>query len=683
VRCVALVLCCALAVPGALRLQTRFDLVGLYAGRVGAQAPDPVVWVVIEDPGGLQGEAAGALAEGLRVPGVAAVAVPRLPPDLPAGVRDDLTRAAWGATDARWGAVQVTLSPDADVETVDRLASAAHASAGARRTVLVGMPVLDRAHAQVAATEIAGLVGLVGLGFALALGALFRHPGGVVLPLAAIGVGILWVAGALGWAGVALGGPLLALIPLILVLGLTDSVHLVWRMADRSHAGDPHPVRTSVREVGRAATWTSITTASGFAALTLTGAPVLQQFGQWAALGLAIAWLAGLGVPATLAALVPALIPPPPALQVPRWLERAGIALWHPASLAVLLIAATAGLARLDIDLRIGGELPADAPVVVDHRWADATLGGLHPATVRVVPTAASGTGDAAAYLDLLKVQRWLVAHPTVGSVRSFADAAQWVGRARGVSPDRLVGQERENPERRGRKLDRVRAQALALATPLTAEPLDDGRQWPVRVRLHDEGAAAWGAWRDALAALDAELPAVDLVAEGYPLLAAEARDRIALDGAGVVGLGASVGVLALALLTRRWWVVRGAVGVLLVSAAAIVLGLVVLGVPLSYTNLFLLSAVLGVGVDGWIHLTARPGEPADVLREVGPPLLAGHALLVFGLLLLGASRMATLRDAGLVLALAMTVNGVATLGAFLGRGTSGDAAVERRQFPQ
>ncbi len=78
---------------------------------------------------------------------------------------------------------------------------------------------------------------------------------------------------------------MLLLVPLILVLGISDSVHVVRRVLEEE--GD---VASALRAVAPACLLTTVTTAVGFASLGITEAPTLRGFGGFGVLGLLAAW---------------------------------------------------------------------------------------------------------------------------------------------------------------------------------------------------------------------------------------------------------------------------------------------------------------------------------------------------------------------------------------------------------
>ncbi len=628
----------ALGLP---RLTTRLDLLALHASITGTPKVDPVVLVALPDP--VSPAVFHAVAEQVGgLSGVTEVRTLAVPDDAPPAVAERLATATWGRADARPAVVRATLDA-ASPSVLARLEEVASAHGGA----VLGLPVLDEAHRKLVVADTARLLALVGLVFTLVLAVLWRRPAAALVPIVAVAVGVGWLLGLLGWACVPLGGPLLALVPLVVVLGLTDAVHVAWHLAalpDR----EPARVARTLLEVGRACAFTSATTAAGMLALLVTEAPVLHRFGVWGAVGTGLVLGSGVVLPAALILQFPGLTPRPRrfSLRAPR--VSRPVALFA----IVVLLGVLAGGARVvDRDLSPGGDLPADHPVLQRHLAHDEALGGLHPLRVVVTPRSPEGTRDPDGFVSLVAVHRAAVNHPAVGSVVSLADAALLVGRASGRTVDRIAGRPGDRRPGRRRRYQRVRERSLEAAAAYTTLPLDDGEGFTLHLRLHHVPASQWA---DLLREMRrAGGSRVRTRFDGYPVQVVRARARLVRDGRAVFGLAGGVALGCLVLLTGRLHALVAGV-LVAVSGLAVLAGLAILGVPLSHANLFALSIAVGLAIDPWIHLAV--GHPG-----AGPPVVVGQALLGLGLGLLATSAVPTLAGVGPVLAGAVALSGTVT----------------------
>ena len=107
-------------------------------------------------------------------------------------------------------------------------------------------------------------------------------------------MGVVWTLGAMGWLGVAID-PLLVILPtLLFVVGFTDAFHLLHEMQGEIDSGTGNRVAAGngVRLVGPACALTALTTAIGFASLSVASTECIQRFGLTCALGTVITFVA-------------------------------------------------------------------------------------------------------------------------------------------------------------------------------------------------------------------------------------------------------------------------------------------------------------------------------------------------------------------------------------------------------
>jgi predicted RND superfamily exporter protein len=122
---------------------------------------------------------------------------------------------------------------------------------------------------------------------------MFRNPAAVGITLATVALPMVWAFGLMCWAGRPLS-PVVSTMPiLILVVGVTDAVHLLVRVFELRHQHDrmDDVVRSVVRDVGSPTTVTAITSALGFLSFLAGRIPNLRDFGIFAAVGILACWL--------------------------------------------------------------------------------------------------------------------------------------------------------------------------------------------------------------------------------------------------------------------------------------------------------------------------------------------------------------------------------------------------------
>ncbi len=148
----------------------------------------------------------------------------------------------------------------------------------------------------------------------------FRDGLSVLLALATVGIPALWVFGLMGWLGRPIS-PMTSVLPiLILVVGVTDAVHFLVRVFDlRGTRSEVREVVLRVAdEVGPPTSMTALTSALGFLSLLTGRIPSIQDFGLFAAIGIAAAWVLTFSlIPISVAFLRMRLRPqPPPAFTI-------------------------------------------------------------------------------------------------------------------------------------------------------------------------------------------------------------------------------------------------------------------------------------------------------------------------------------------------------------------------------
>lgn len=122
----------------------------------------------------------------------------------------------------------------------------------------------------------------------------FRRPAFVIAAAAPPLIAILWSLGALGWLDVRLNMFLNVMTPLIMVMGFSDSMQIVFAARDRLLAGDDKiaALRWAVLVVGPACVVTVATAALSFLALTWSQSHLIRTFGAAGALSTLISYVA-------------------------------------------------------------------------------------------------------------------------------------------------------------------------------------------------------------------------------------------------------------------------------------------------------------------------------------------------------------------------------------------------------
>jgi predicted RND superfamily exporter protein len=127
---------------------------------------------------------------------------------------------------------------------------------------------------------------------------LYRSFTGTVIPLVTIAIAVCWTLALVSLAGIPLDIMSSLLPPVIAVICMSDIIHLTTNYIAECRRGLPkmEALSNTVREIGMATFFTSLTTAAGFYSLCTTNVIPIRTFGFFAGTGVMIALLVALGV---------------------------------------------------------------------------------------------------------------------------------------------------------------------------------------------------------------------------------------------------------------------------------------------------------------------------------------------------------------------------------------------------
>jgi len=456
----------------------------------------------------------------------------------------------------------------------------------------------------------------------------------------------LWALGWMGWVGEPVQLLSSSLPLLIMVIALTDGVHLALDVQRERGAGTAprEAARRAVAHLGVACLLTSLTTAVGFGSLAVSRVRIIHRFGLVFAGAVLLAFLAVIVIVPLLSSRGAAgragstpVAPPPRARRVAEAFIRAVLRRAH--AVSAVGIATTALLSY------------AATLLVPDNRLTEATPDGRQAATraLQHCETVFGGvletsvllewpggiTDPASAGAAIADAQAVLEAHSFTSGVRSVLDALALLPGARWEGLDLLPGE----LVRRYWRPDLARARIVA--------------------RVPDAGAAladtAYAEIQEGLAAVERRHPECRVHLTGTGWVARRNVNLIIADFARGLGLA---GILIFGFLALAFRSVR--IGALSIVPNALPLAvcassLVFLGMNLQVASAIAFSLCLGIAVDDTIHflnryrleLTRTADEREAVVQaflSVGSALAATTAILLAGLAVLFLSDIPTTR---------------------------------------
>ncbi len=272
--------------------------------------------------------------------------------------------------------------------------------------------------------------------FALVLVVLYRRPLPGLLPLAAVGVAVLWSTGLLLSGGVTFN-ILSELVPtLVLVIGISDGIHLLSRYREelRHDQDRVAAMGRTVGQLGIACALTSLTTAIGFGSLISSSSVAIRDFGIQASLSVLVAYTAVIFVlPATLAwvpvrwVLASERVRGKRRPRISRWLLALdAMVARRPGRVLVVCGAITAVAIALGATVRTTSHMmevfDSDHPAVATYETVEEHLGGIIPVMVHLEAAEAEAFKDPEILARLGRLTAELRNHPSVGWTLSGSD---------------------------------------------------------------------------------------------------------------------------------------------------------------------------------------------------------------------------------------------------------------------
>jgi predicted RND superfamily exporter protein len=260
----------------------------------------------------------------------------------------------------------------------------------------------------------------------------FRHPGQVVLCVATALPAYLVTIGFMGFAGISIT-VLTSFIPIIvLVVGVSDSIHLLarYRRGRRGGLSGRHAVVEAFAHLAMPCFYTSLTTAVGFASLIGTRIGIVMEFGAFTALAILLAFGFGMTFLPALLTLVPGRRLDDRGLSF-RWLQR--IVKWTEALalrpsrqlIAVFALVSAVGLTAgltLRTNTLLLDDLRSRSGLIRDLRWIEAQGFGLFQVVLYLRQTDTRELHDPEALAWMARFQRFAERDPLVLGTLALPD---------------------------------------------------------------------------------------------------------------------------------------------------------------------------------------------------------------------------------------------------------------------
>ncbi|MCP4006745.1 MAG: MMPL family transporter [bacterium] len=584
--------------------------------------------------------------------------------------------------DATTAAIQVHFLDFDDADFFERgidaeIARIAHENKGNTEVWITGAPHIKVANQITQRAELQRNVPLILVILGVVLAFSFRSLRGVLLPLVTVVVALIWTMGVAGAAGRPLNQVTVLVPLLILILGLSYSVHVVSEFFDEVRE-DPESsaaesMRRALMKVWLPVSLTGLTTAVGFLSVLLTPIAAIREFGAFSLTGVIGSVVASLTI-------TPALLI---ALGKPRALTRAreedaredlfsrfaGIVAEVVLSrrrqvffaFGLVFIGSIIATTQMRVSSDSIKSLAADLPARTDFEAINEHLDGATAFNVVIDASYVDAFKDPKNVREVEKLAQWLRKHPDIGGTTSLVDFVKIMNR----------GFNEDNPEYFAiPESKRMLSQLMFFGASDDMERFVDSRYQLVNIVLRT--------------------PLVD--AADLRVLSGEIEKRLKLlpehMSATVTGNAIVMQRMIDDLIRGQVMTVGGALIVIYVILSLLFLspmnGFIALipnivpviayfgalgltGIPLSITTSIVAPMALGIAIDDTIHYFARFTEDAKrladekratrhALRTVGRPVTYTTISVVLGFLVLTQSDLLNQVHVGLMGAFTLAI---------------------------
>ncbi|MGB5809543.1 MAG: MMPL family transporter [Polyangiales bacterium] len=511
----------------------------------------------------------------------------------------------------------------------------------------------------------------------------FRWIPGVLMPLAAVAVTALIVVGAMGLFGEPMNILNNIIVPLLIIIGISDATHLVQRYRDEVIGdGDTQAAgRRTVRAIAVAVLLTSATTAVGLASLVVSKTVMLRHFGLTAGLGVMASYVVIITfVPAVLTWAKPPKPPPPrdrnslytnvTMNMVSRLLK------WRWAVLgltALFTIGAGYVASQITVDHALLDQFDETDPVYTTTVLIEEKLDGVRPLELVLISDSEDHFTDPTVINKIQRIRNWAALRPEVIRSLSYGDILRESYAL--LADDPSVRSEEFRSPKQVQGLVTMMSQREP--SPVGAWLTKDGAKARVQFKLRDVGAQATMTFLDDLeAVVQNELsddPTVKHSFTGEAYTGSRGQAAVVSDLLGSLLVAIVVIFLLLAFFFRSIRLGLLSIPPNLIPLVATMAYMVWREIPLNVSTVIIFSISLGLAVNGTIHVLARfreemqsgLGREAALVRAArgtGRAIVISCVTLMAGFSVLLLSSFVPVRNFGELIAVSIAGCLVATL---------------------
>jgi predicted RND superfamily exporter protein len=449
----------------------------------------------------------------------------------------------------------------------------------------------------------------------------FRWVPGVLLPLGAVAITALVTVGGMGLVGEPMNILNNVIVPLLVIMVMSDATHLIQRYrdevamdddetGDRSAAG-----RRTIAAIAVACLLTSSTTAAGLGSLVVSKTVMLRHFGITSGLGVMFSYL-------VIITFMPAILTwvTPPKRELIRK-ERtstftnvtstlvARLLRWRWVVLgATALFTVGAGYAasRITVDHALLDQFDETDPVYTTTLLIEEKLGGVRPLEVVLVSSEQDHFMQPEMIQSIQRIRNWAALRPEVIRTLSYGDMLRESYAL--LADDPSVRSEKFKSAKQVKGL--VTMMSRGESSPLSDWLTEDGRKARIQFKLRDVGAQATMRFLHNLERIiESELGNDDTVSvsfTGEAYTGSRGQVAVVSDLAGSLLVAVVLIFLLLAFFFRSIRLGLLSIPPNLIPLVATMAYMVLREIPLNVSTLIIFSVSLGLAVNATIHVLAR-----------------------------------------------------------------------------
>lgn len=306
---------------------------------------------------------------------------------------------------------------------------------------LSGLPLIRTLLAKRIAAEMKWFLVISVILSAIILLLFFRSVSSMLLSIAVVGIGVIWSLGTMVLMGYKITLLTALIPPLIVVIGIPNCIYFLNKYhVSYGETGDQKAALVKmVDRMGIVTLFCNITAAIGFAVFFLTRSQILKEFGAVAGVNImALFFISLVLIPAVLSFLPKPKTRHTKYLESPRlrrWLDR--LERWslnHRRFIytvtSLILVAAVAGILRLESNGYIVDDLPKTDKIYTDLKFFENNFKGVMPLEIIVDTKKKRGVNVPNNLVKIDSLSRFLAAMPEIGRPLNITEGLKFANQA-------------------------------------------------------------------------------------------------------------------------------------------------------------------------------------------------------------------------------------------------------------